>query len=189
MNKNDLRWVKTEKNIKTAFLELVDEKGFEEASISDICERAMISRNTFYAHYCDKYALLNRLFEIIREDFQTNFIFFSDTKRLTRWYIENIDKNRRLVLILLKCPTVHFQDIIYDSVIRIPTLEKVPDFDFDSLDIKTRLNIVYMLDAMISFTKYWLEHYDEISKEEACGELAALCSRPVELYHKKIFTK
>ena len=55
----DLRIKRTQKSIKNAFYELIEEKGFDHISVKDITERAMISRNTFYLHYNDKFAQQN----------------------------------------------------------------------------------------------------------------------------------
>ena len=57
----DLRIKRTQRAIKDAFYSLVEEKGFEHITVKDITERAMISRNTFYLHYEDKYDLLNKI--------------------------------------------------------------------------------------------------------------------------------
>lgn len=60
----DLRIKRTQKSIKNAFYELIEEKGFDHISVKDITERAMISRNTFYLHYNDKFDLLNKVFDV-----------------------------------------------------------------------------------------------------------------------------
>ncbi|HDG8499615.1 TPA: TetR/AcrR family transcriptional regulator [Staphylococcus aureus] len=59
--KSDLRVVRTKQNIKKAFIDLLEEKGFDAISIKDITERGMMNRGTFYAHYLDKYDLLDQL--------------------------------------------------------------------------------------------------------------------------------
>jgi AcrR family transcriptional regulator len=38
----------------------LSERPIEEITVSDICERAMVHRTTFYKHYEDKYALLEQ---------------------------------------------------------------------------------------------------------------------------------
>ena len=38
----------------------LSERAFEEITVTDICERAMVHRTTFYKHYADKYALLEQ---------------------------------------------------------------------------------------------------------------------------------
>ena len=57
----DLRFVKTEKNIKKVFLELMEEMGFSKLNVKNLVERAEINRSTFYLHYVDKFDLLNRI--------------------------------------------------------------------------------------------------------------------------------
>ena len=56
----DLRVLKTRKLIRDAFLKLIEEKGFEDITINDISDNAMINRSTFYLHYTDKYDLLDK---------------------------------------------------------------------------------------------------------------------------------
>ena len=60
-NKTDLRIIKTKKSIYRAFFKLLNEKGFEKISVKDISDEAVISRNTFYLHYEDKYDLMDKI--------------------------------------------------------------------------------------------------------------------------------
>ena len=57
--KTDLRVLKTKKVLYESLLELMKEKPFEEIKVSDICEKALINRYTFYSHYADKYELFS----------------------------------------------------------------------------------------------------------------------------------
>ena len=61
----DPRITRTRKLIRDALTSLLAEKSFETITVADIAERATINRATFYAHYTDKFALLNTL---VRED-------------------------------------------------------------------------------------------------------------------------
>ena len=54
----DLRVRRTRKLLQKAMLEAASEKGFSHVTVSDITERAMVNRATFYRHYEDKYDLL-----------------------------------------------------------------------------------------------------------------------------------
>src|SRR6478752_4286669 len=55
----DRRVRRTERLLKQAFRELVAEKGFAAVTVRYIAERADVNRGTFYAHFPDKYALLD----------------------------------------------------------------------------------------------------------------------------------
>jgi AcrR family transcriptional regulator len=62
----DPRVKRTRQLLQNAFVELLPEKGFAAMSIQDITARATVNRGTFYAHFPDKFALLDA---VIREQF------------------------------------------------------------------------------------------------------------------------
>jgi AcrR family transcriptional regulator len=57
--KLDPRVKRTRGLILGAFENLIAEKGFESISVQDVTDKAQINRATFYAHFADKYALLD----------------------------------------------------------------------------------------------------------------------------------
>ncbi|MCE7921274.1 MAG: TetR/AcrR family transcriptional regulator [Chloroflexi bacterium CFX1] len=65
--KLDPRVKRTRRLLEEAFSELIREKDFQSVSIQDIAVRAGINRATFYAHFPDKYALLEHQ---IRQEFR-----------------------------------------------------------------------------------------------------------------------
>ena len=58
--KLDPRVKRTRSLILQSFSELLAEKGFESISVQDVTDKAQINRATFYAHFVDKYELLDR---------------------------------------------------------------------------------------------------------------------------------
>jgi len=70
LRKEDLRVVKTYIALTNALIELLNQRNFGKITVNDLCEEALISRAAFYAHFNDKYDLLNywlgNLFEQIR---------------------------------------------------------------------------------------------------------------------------
>jgi len=63
----DPRVKRTRQLLQQAMMELVQEQSISSISIQDITERATVNRATFYAHFEDKFALMD---SIIREQFQ-----------------------------------------------------------------------------------------------------------------------
>ena len=53
--KLDLRIRKTYLALHNAFVSLLEEKRFEDVTVNELCDRAMIRRTTFYKHFADKY--------------------------------------------------------------------------------------------------------------------------------------
>lgn len=56
--KLDLRVEKTYLALHNAFTALLEEKRFEDITLNELCDRAMIRRTTFYKHFGDKYEYL-----------------------------------------------------------------------------------------------------------------------------------
>jgi AcrR family transcriptional regulator len=56
----ELRVRRTRKLLWEALLAEMSERAFEDITVTDICDRAMVHRTTFYKHNEDKYALLEQ---------------------------------------------------------------------------------------------------------------------------------
>ncbi|MEO7003646.1 MAG: TetR/AcrR family transcriptional regulator [Ktedonobacterales bacterium] len=54
---------RTQKLLREALIELIEERGFESLTVGEITGRAMVSRAAFYRQYQDKYALVEQIFE------------------------------------------------------------------------------------------------------------------------------
>lgn len=64
----DRRRRRSREMLKRSFIELMREKGFTAITVKDITDRADVNRGTFYAHFPDKYALLE---QSIRDKFRS----------------------------------------------------------------------------------------------------------------------
>lgn len=62
------RQTKTETKLQHALIELLPVKGIAGITVSDTCRSAQINRGTFYAHYVDKYDLVEKQIERIVDD-------------------------------------------------------------------------------------------------------------------------
>lgn len=83
----DLRTTHTKQSLINGFFSLVNKKDFEKITIADITKVARVNRATFYAHFEDKYDLI----DYIMEDFATVSIenYISDTMTFNQ---ENISQ-------------------------------------------------------------------------------------------------
>lgn len=67
--KEDLRVVKTKKNIRQSFIRLLHQKSFTAITVQDILDEALINRTTFYRYYDSKYQLA----EMMADEFLCRF--------------------------------------------------------------------------------------------------------------------
>ena len=59
----NLRLRRTQKLLREALIELIEQRGFDALTIGELTERAMVSRAAFYRNYQDKYDLVDQIFE------------------------------------------------------------------------------------------------------------------------------
>ncbi len=62
-NTDNLRVRRMQKLLREALLDLIEERGFDALTVSEIIQQAMVSRTAFYRHYQDKYDLVEQIFE------------------------------------------------------------------------------------------------------------------------------
>ncbi|HTK11694.1 MAG TPA: TetR/AcrR family transcriptional regulator [Ktedonobacteraceae bacterium] len=60
---SNLRVRRTQKLLREALIELIEERSFDALTIGELTERAMVSRAAFYRNYQDKYDLVEQIFE------------------------------------------------------------------------------------------------------------------------------
>ena len=60
---NNLRVRRTQKLLREALIELIEEQGFDVLTVGELTGRAMVSRAAFYRNYRDKYDLVEQIFE------------------------------------------------------------------------------------------------------------------------------
>lgn len=83
--KTDLRVVRTRKAIRDAFCAMIMEMDYQDITIKELTQRAMINRNTFYLHYDSIEALLRELQDEIAGEFmekQVSYTKMSDIRRM-----------------------------------------------------------------------------------------------------------
>ncbi|ALS01509.1 hypothetical protein ATZ33_09050 [Enterococcus silesiacus] len=68
MNK-DLRVIKTEELIQKSLIFLLQQQSIEKLTVKDICAYAKIGRSTFYAHYMDKFDVLEKIIKTYSDSF------------------------------------------------------------------------------------------------------------------------
>jgi AcrR family transcriptional regulator len=87
----DLRILKTKKALYEAIIELMKDNAFEDIKVSDICEKAMVNRSTFYAHYQDKYDLISSFISTLTNELKEVLNKNTQIKTTKEYYLEMIN--------------------------------------------------------------------------------------------------
>lgn len=89
MNKNDLRVIKTKKNIHESLLNLLKSKPLAQIKITELCKEANINRGTFYFHYQQIEEVFEELFGQIIQDLKDSYN--EPYKHTENFVVEKID--------------------------------------------------------------------------------------------------
>ncbi|MFL6620509.1 MAG: TetR/AcrR family transcriptional regulator [Povalibacter sp.] len=110
---DDPRSLRTRDALAGALIALMQERGYNEISVQDICERAAVGRSTFYAHFADKDEMFIRhtvvfarmmgeqlVWDVARESYQFPAAYMFDHVRQMRRVFESLASARMLEFIL-----------------------------------------------------------------------------------------
>lgn len=88
----DLRIQKTYMALTSTFFELLEEKRFEDITVNELCERAMVRRATFYKHFGDKYEFFTFFIREIQEEFDREIADSPDINTPIDFYINIVHR-------------------------------------------------------------------------------------------------
>ena len=132
--KSDLRVMKTYEALIRAFEELLTVKTFDDITVNELCERAMIRRPTFYSHFEDKYDFLRFYLNEIQSRIE------SESDELTGNRAEHFEHSWRM---LMRFVDDH-PELIRRSL-KMPSLPLVFDILGEHLFASTKANSVNIL--------------------------------------------
>ena len=172
-NPNDLRVIKTRKNIEDSFIRLLERRNFSMITVQDILDEALINRKTFYRYYRDKYDLaeqiirgfygkLERLFlERSDRDFTTPETATETARRAYRMLYDD----RRAILALwdVKTNEIDFYTML-QNLMQLKYKEIMENDDLPSTDIELESYLTSVI--MLHTLKYMLESGREFTPEE-----------------------
>ncbi len=119
---NSLQYRRTDKAIVNAFCSLCLSESFESITVKKILDEALVSRNTFYAHYKDKYEIVEKLFnqfvtalqELIQDVYKSgpdSMYALSQAQRdqvMNRIHKQFFQENQVLISVLFRIQTKEF---------------------------------------------------------------------------------
>lgn len=151
---------RTDRDITNAFLQLLSVKPFEKITIQDIITEAMVNRSTFYQHFPDKYAVLEKLqqkymdelMSVVTEVFSHNRTTLNQIDRIIETFFL---KNRYALRLLLNIKTEHV-----DITQKFRCL--FMDYFQRSFEQITNLEAYLISGLLVDFFIYYLNH-DELN--------------------------
>ena len=178
--------VRSRQMIKKAFAEMLNEKDITKITVTDIVEKAGISRGTFYAHYMDVYDLYNaietNMMETVRETIDSvgaKNILLDPSGVITSAFTFLEAKKAYYKLFV----TTSRSDSLINRIVTYVGDRLTAEIDSSFSDAETkevRLFIYYSLGAIESNVKAWLDEKIPLNGTECAALISGyyLKSKP-----------
>lgn len=178
--KKDLRIVKTKNALYLALVDLMKDKTFEEIKVSEICNKALINRSTFYAHFEDKYEFLVDFLDTFKDSLTSYLDTNKNILNTKEYYMELIklvlthieDKKNIYSAIMVNNRNGVMMDIIID-VVNKDIRKRVLDLGSTKSSVPADIIIKFYLGAIINVGIDWITE-NKYTKEEVIGYLDKL---------------
>jgi AcrR family transcriptional regulator len=182
----DLRVRRTHKLLWEALMALLSERPFEEITVRQICERAMVHRSTFYMHYADKYALLEQgmrhMYDTFLAEVNEPPSAFS-VENPPPYFVhlfEHVAEHRQFYQAMLCGEGIgRFQKLVKDYVAHAaePNMQASTRADTEGV-IPPALHVQALAGAVLSILAWWLEQDLPLSPQQMAQYLLSLHNLP-----------
>lgn len=173
--KEDLRIKRTYKLLSKALMELLEEKSINEIHVSDICDRAMIHRSTFYKHFEDKYHLFEFTVISLQDEFIKRALSEDHSDNPIQFFMNLLKhviyfqrSNKKISLLILGRDENNLSLIKYHNTIAQGIQNRLEEFQKNGVTFSVPLPLLanYHAGAFIAIQRWWLENNIPISKED-----------------------
>lgn len=163
---------RTQRNIITAMISLLEKKSFEKITVADICNEAMINHSTFYRYFNDKFSLLHVVFTFLLDDLISNS---ANTENIVTQVADFIDKNNSFMRhISPQYQTKanlypEFRSILKDIVktkYHEPEGQRDPLIRMIATSDSSELMISFIVGGLVGLVEYVEDHDFQISSKE-----------------------
>ena len=176
----DLRIQKTHTALINAFLQLLQTKRFENITINELCELAMVRRATFYKHFADKYEFFTFFVQWIQNEFRNRFAHKEQDRNgvspyidIIRFALDFLDENETLVHSVMESNAFPLlldlisEQIILDVKERLQTDQN----NGKELLLSPELMAFSYTGALLNILRWWIGHKNQMSKEEIVAQI------------------
>jgi len=182
----DLRVRRTHKLLWEALIAELSERAFEEITVKDICERAMVHRTTFYKHYEDKYALLEQgmrqMYDALvaaEEHVPPSAFSIEHPPPYFIHLFEHVAQHQQFYKLMLCGEGIgRFQKLVKEYIAEVASANQ-------HLAFALAMHVQFLAGAILSLLTWWLEHDMPLSPHQMAQYLLGISGHSTLLHIEK----
>lgn len=180
VNSRDLRVQRTYKLLKDAFIRLLSQKNFDQITVQEICEEAMVRRTTFYQHFEDKHDFLGWFIRERQHEFTEASVEGISPENPQEYYaqvirnvLKYLSENERTVHLLMDAGVQGrlLMDAFSKACVENVTnrLERIPGIGQKLGNVPIPFLAEFYTGGVIAAARWWFSNGKPCSEEEMAG--------------------
>lgn len=179
--KQDLRIQKTYLALTNTFLDMLKKKRFEDITVNDLCNQAMVRRATFYKHFADKYEFFTFLVKEIQRTFLEKNINGATQPRqfyvnIVQSMFDFLDQNELLVNSVMQSSMFSIVLDVISEQTALDIKDKLQEDQRTGIAISAPPIVLAQLftGALMNISKWWIQQNKKIPKEQIIKQTSDL---------------
>lgn len=172
--KEDLRIRRTHKLLCDAMFDLLETQSFDDISVVDICDKAMVHRATFYKHFNDKNDFMEYVTRVKLREFYENgakIHIETDLKNAYHIIIENVlsfvEANKAMLRLSINSSNNNFIEslhkIIYEELI---DLLNVLSLNGENFSTPVEIKAQFLTGGFCELLRMWIRNENVCTKAQ-----------------------
>ncbi len=190
--KEDLRVVKTKKNLYNGLLLLMKDTSFEDLKVSDICSISLVNRSTFYDHFSDKYELLAALINDLEEELSVKLENNKSFESVKDYYMsmieilfQHISDNIDIYSSVIKTNNNGIASDMFKEAILKDVRKTLENSSIKNVNIPNDIISLFYVSAVISVCIEYVRDYGKYEMMEVLNYLDKLIPNDIYLDNAK----
>jgi AcrR family transcriptional regulator len=174
MKKENRRTKMTKLLIRTALIELMQEKSFPSITIREICDRADLNRTTFYKHYTDQEAVLEEIeAELVRRtmEYMKDVGHNVETIEFIEEFLKYVRENADLYRVLFSGRDHEDKMISYMQNVLKQLRPNLPDFGPG----QEKYVLSFLMHGCFHVLLTWIEQDFSLPEKELAAMIYTMC--------------
>jgi len=171
----DMRIRRTHKLLVEAMFSLLETENFDDITVREICDKAMVHRATFYKHFEDKYHFFEYCIETKLDELCPSLagdIYSFNRKEyfmnIVGTVLNFLDANRKIVRLTIEATNSNTLIAAIHNAISIEICKKLTESEKNGIAYRLPVKILaeYYAGAFIALAKWWVLSDTKITKDE-----------------------
>lgn len=176
----DLRIQRTYKSLTDAFITMLSEKKFEDITVNELCDRAMIRRPTFYKHFADKYEFFTFFIRQVHDEYIASYEQMHDKEESYYVYLFKkglyfLKEHAALVQRIWESNMMStLIDMFYEEVYRSVLLHLKKEHTLSASHLSPEVLAAFYAGGIVRLYQLWANQNPAITEEELISQFSSL---------------